>query len=181
MMFQLRETLNEGKITALVPPVHAYFAQMKYKPKPFYEDGFLAGDGGLALAGRMLAQPWLERHDRSRVRLDEAAGHGFALVAIGADAQAIAAQTDVEAIGLGPMPRIAVVPQKTTLVPREDEDVIAGRDLDNLFGPLAAKAENMLVLLRPDRYIAVAMRITPAQTPGSFVEIAKRLVSTTRL
>jgi 3-(3-hydroxy-phenyl)propionate hydroxylase len=172
---------NAFRLAALVPPVQAYFAQMKYKPKPFYEDGFLAGDGGLALAGRMLAQPWLERRDRSRIRLDDAAGHDFALVAIGADAQALAAQTDVEAIALGPMPRIAVVPQKTTLVPCEDEDVLAGRDLDNLFGPLAAKAENMLVLLRPDRYVAVAMRITPAQTPGSFVEIAKRLVSTTRL
>jgi hypothetical protein len=66
------------------------------------------------------------------------------------------------------------------LAPRVDEDVVEGRDLDGLFAPLAA-AGDVLVLLRPDRYVAVATRITGSQTPGSFVEICRRLVATTRL
>ncbi|MDO9440077.1 MAG: bifunctional 3-(3-hydroxy-phenyl)propionate/3-hydroxycinnamic acid hydroxylase [Beijerinckiaceae bacterium] len=171
---------NAFRAASLVPPVQAYFAQMKYKPKPFYRDGFLADDGGLALSGRMLAQPWLERRDRSRMRLDDAAGHGFAIVAIGPEAQAVAAQVDAEALGLGPLPRIAVVPQKMNLAPRVDEDVVAGRDLDNLFGPLAP-AGDILVLLRPDRYVAVATKIGGSQTPGTFVELCRRLMAATRL
>ncbi|MDB5507771.1 MAG: 2-polyprenyl-6-methoxyphenol hydroxylase-like oxidoreductase [Hyphomicrobiales bacterium] len=171
---------NAFRAASLVPPLQAYFAQMKYKPKPFYREGFLAADAGLALSGRMLAQPWIERRDRSRMRLDEAAGHGFAIVAIGPEAQAMVAQVDAEVIGLGPLPRIAVVPQKMNLAPRVDEDVVEGRDLDGLFVPLAA-AGDVLVLLRPDRYVAVATRITGSQTPGSFVEICRRLVATTRV
>jgi hypothetical protein len=38
----------------------------------------------------------------------------------------------------------------------------------------------MLVLLRPDRYVAVAMKMEKAQTPGSFVEVAKHLVGMVR-
>ena len=171
---------NAFRAASLVPPLQAYFAQMKYKPKPFYESGFLARDEKLALAGRMLAQPWLELRDRSRVRLDSAAGPGFAVVAIGPEAQDISARTDAEAIGLGLMTRIAVVPQKTNLAAREDEDVIAGRDMDDLFRALAPKGD-LLVLLRPDRYVAAAMQVTATQTPQTFVEICRRLVASTGL
>lgn len=168
---------NAFRLASLAPPVQAYFAQMKYKPKPFYKDGFLAGDGGLALSGRMLPQPWLELRDRKKLRLDEAAGPGFALVAIGEDAQMIAAAADADAIGLGPMPKIAITPQKIALDPQRHDDVIEGRDVDDILGPVVKRARNMLVLMRPDRYVAVAMRIEKAQTPGSFVEVAKRLVT----
>lgn len=172
---------NAFRVASLVPPVQAYFAQMKYKPKPFYKDGFLVVDGGLELSGRMLPQPWLELRDRSRLRFDAAAGQGFALVAIGPDAQAIAARTQVEAIGLGSLPRIAVVPQKINLAPGHDDDIVAGRDVDNLFGTINARAENVLVLLRPDRYVAVAMRVTPAQTSESFLEVCRGLMAMTRV
>lgn len=171
---------NAFRLASLVPPVQAYFAQMKYKPKPFYHDGFLAGDGGLALAGRMLPQPWLELRDRSKLRLDAAAGAGFALIAIGEDAQQMAAATDVAAIGLGDMPRIAITPQKIALDVAVHAGVVEGRDIDGVLGALTSRAKNMLVLLRPDRYVAVAMKIEKAQTPGSFVEVAKHLVGMVR-
>ncbi len=167
---------NAFRLASLVPPVQAYFAQMKYKPKPFYHDGFLAGDGGLALSGRMFPQPWLELRDRSKVRLDDVAGSGFALIAIGEDAQALAAATDVEAIGLGPLPRIAIMPQNINLDSATHAGVVEARDVDGTLSSITPRARNMLVLMRPDRYVAVAMKIEKAQTPGSFVEIAKRLV-----
>jgi 3-(3-hydroxy-phenyl)propionate hydroxylase len=168
---------NAFRVASLVPPVQAYFAQMKYKPKPFYHAGFLASDGALALSGRMLPQPWLELRDRSQIRLDAAASAGFALVAIGEDAQAIAAATDVDAIGLGPMPRIAITPQKINLEAREYAGVIEARDVNDTLGAIVKRAKNVLVLLRPDRYVAVAMDVQKAQTPGSFVEVAKRLLA----
>jgi 3-(3-hydroxy-phenyl)propionate hydroxylase len=171
---------NAFRVASLVPPVQAYFAQMKYKPKPYYHEGFLAKDGGLALSGRMLPQPWLELRDRSKMRLDAAAGAGFALVAIGEDAQALAAATDVGAIGLGPMPRIAITPQKIALDQAVHEGVVEARDVDGVLGAVTTRAKNVLVLMRPDRYVAVAMKIEKAQTPGSFVEEAKRLTGMVR-
>jgi 3-(3-hydroxy-phenyl)propionate hydroxylase len=160
----------------LVPPLHAYFAQMKYKPKPFYHDGFIADDGGLKLSGRMLPQATLETHDGTRLRLDDVAGAGFAIVAIGEDAQALASAVDVAPLGLGSVPRIAIVPQKINLDPKLYEDITQGRDLDNHFGEIAPRAQNMLVLLRPDRYVALAMKVEKAQTPGTFIEMAKGLI-----
>jgi 3-(3-hydroxy-phenyl)propionate hydroxylase len=171
---------NAFRVASLVPPVQAYFAQMKYKPKPYYHEGFLAKDGGLSLSGRMLPQPWLELRDRSKMRLDAAAGAGFALVAIGEDAQALAAATDVGAIGLGPMPRIAITPQKIALDQAVHEGVVEARDVDGVLGAVTTRAKNVLVLMRPDRYVAVAMKIEKAQTPGSFVEEAKRLTGMVR-
>lgn len=172
---------NAFRLASLAPPVQAYFAQMKYKPKPFYKDGFLTSDGGLALAGRMLPQPWLERADRSRVRLDDLAGQDFAIVAIGADAQEIAARVDSGALGLGELPRIAIAPQKMTLAPQGDDGVLAGRDADDILSGVVGRARNILTLMRPDRYVAAAMRIERAQTPESFVQEARRLVAAARM
>ncbi|MEN9708998.1 MAG: hypothetical protein RIQ68_1406 [Pseudomonadota bacterium] len=164
------------RLASLVPPVHAYFAQMKYKPKPFYSDGFIADDGGLKLSGRMLPQATLETHDRTRLRFDDVAGSGFAIVAIGPEAQALVASVDVSALGLGAVPRIAVVPQKINLDPVMHEGIVEGRDLDNHFGEIATRAKNMLILLRPDRYVALAMKVEQAQTPGTFIELARGLI-----
>lgn len=161
----------------LVPPLHAYFAQMKYKPKPFYLDGFLADDGGLKLSGRMLPQATLETHDGTRLRLDDVAGAGFAVVAIGEDAQALAASVDSFSLGLGSVPRIAIVPQKINLEPKIYEGITQGRDLDNHLGEIATRAKNMLVLLRPDRYVALAMRVETPQASRTFVERVKGLVA----
>ena len=159
----------------LVPPLHAYFAQMKYKPKPFYQDGFLADDGGLKLSGRMLPQATLETHDGTRLRLDDVAGAGFAVVAIGEDAQTLAASVDSFSLGLGSVPRIAIVPQKINLEPKIYEGITQGRDLDNHLGEIATRAKNMLVLLRPDRYVALAMRVETPQASRTFVERVKGL------
>jgi hypothetical protein len=44
------------------PRVQAYFAQMKYKPKPFYRGGFFDLSEQVKLVGRML----VEMADRTR-------------------------------------------------------------------------------------------------------------------
>ena len=85
------------------------------------------------------------------MRLDDAAGSGFAIVAIGVDAQAIAAAVDAGAIGLGDIPRIAIVPQKVALAPEDYEGIAIGRDADDILSSVTGRARNMLVLMRPDR------------------------------
>ena len=137
----------------------------------------IADDGGLHLSGRMLPQPTLEQRDGTHLRLDDVAGSGFVVVAIGPDAQALAASIDAFAIGLGALPRIAIVPQKINLEPSLHEGIVEGRDLDNHFGEIATRAKNVLVLMRPDRYVALAMRVEKAQTPKTFVEMARGLLA----
>jgi hypothetical protein len=78
------------------------------------------------------------------------------------------------------LPRIAIVPQKINLDPRHDEDIIAGRDLEGTLGAIATRAKAIMLLMRPDRYVALALRIEGAQTPASFIETARRMVATTR-
>jgi hypothetical protein len=75
------------------------------------------------------------------------------------------------------LPRIAIVPQKIALAPEDYEGIAIGRDADDILSSVTGRARNMLVLMRPDRYVAVAMRIERAQTPESFVEVAKRLLA----
>ena len=62
-----RSTLNAllvqsaFRLLGLYGPARDYVLQMKYKPKPQFHDGLLAGVAGAGLRGRMLAQPVVER------------------------------------------------------------------------------------------------------------------------
>ncbi|RAI40105.1 bifunctional 3-(3-hydroxy-phenyl)propionate/3-hydroxycinnamic acid hydroxylase, partial [Rhodoplanes roseus] len=138
------------RLAGLVPPVQAWFAQMKYKPKPFYRDGVVqAADDGLGVAGRMLPQPELERPDRSRCRLDACLGDGFALLACGRDAQAVLAAVPLQALALPGLSRLAVLPPDCNPDPAQ-AGVPGGRDVAGLLdGWLGGRAA--LLLVRPDR------------------------------
>lgn len=145
------------RLAGLAPRVQSYFAQMKYKPKPFYREGFVVrGRGAGSLVGRMLAQPVVERHDRNRVKLDDLLGDGFSLVAYGADAQsAIAAAADLD-FGIGVPVRLAIMPQ--TLNPCLERSHVSAtvRDVAGLFAAYVPEGRTVVLLVRPDRYICAA-------------------------
>ncbi|MDC7788894.1 bifunctional 3-(3-hydroxy-phenyl)propionate/3-hydroxycinnamic acid hydroxylase [Rhodoplanes sp. TEM] len=159
------------RLAGLVPPVQAWFAEMRYKPKPFYREGLVAPeDDGLGLAGRMLPQPEIERPDRSRVRLDDLLGDGFALVATGAEAQAHLARLDGD-LGLTRLRRLAVLPPDCNPY-RGLPDVPVGRDVAGLLtGRL--RGRDALLVVRPDRYVAAACTVGPG--PGAAADAARRL------
>jgi len=157
------------RLARLVPSVQAYFAQMKYKPKPFYQVGFvLPGDGGMSLAGRMLPQPLLEFADRSRRMLDDVVGPEFALIAYGRDAQAAASQPELADLGVGTLRRLAVVPADVNPDPDrqngESCDIETGRDVDGLLARFVPRGDDVVMLVRPDRYIAAAVRAWPSES-----------------
>jgi 3-(3-hydroxy-phenyl)propionate hydroxylase len=150
----LRAALVAGAFRAMrvLPRLQSYFALMKYKPRPFYRDGLIArADGGLGLAGRMLPQPRVERADRSTVLLDELMADGFALLAYGPQAEALAHVAPLNF----PVTRIAILPQIQNAAGAADS-VLVVRDLANALAPLARDRQTILLLVRPDRYIAVA-------------------------
>jgi 3-(3-hydroxy-phenyl)propionate hydroxylase len=64
---------------SLYPPARDYVMQMKYKPKPYYAQGWVAGDAGPTLRGRMFPQPMVELEGRP-VALDDLLGRDFALL-----------------------------------------------------------------------------------------------------
>ncbi len=169
------------RLMRFVPPLHAYFAQMKYKPKPFYKDGFIVGAMQSKLAGRMIYQPNLEHLDRSRSRLDDLTGSEFALIAYGDNAQAnIAANTSTD-FGIPNVRRIAIVPMRINIDRAADPSIIAVRDIDDLLAGQMPEGET-LVLVRPDRYIMAATH-APANgitDAASLARSVRELVEATR-
>ena len=74
---------------AIWPGARSYFAEMKYKPIPRFEEGFIVRTQSLAenLVGRMLPQPRLT----DGALLDDRLGQGFVLLGIGLSPAALAA------------------------------------------------------------------------------------------
>jgi 3-(3-hydroxy-phenyl)propionate hydroxylase len=72
------------RLLALVPPARTYFAEMKYKPKPRFKEGFLVREkrpSESSLVGRLLPQPRV-RYAGRECLLDDFLGNGFALLAL---------------------------------------------------------------------------------------------------
>ena len=148
------------RLTRLTPRLQIYFSQMRYKPKPFYEAGFVVpDDAGLRVAGRMLPQPVLELPDRSRRRLDDVIGNGFALIAYGRNAQAAVTAADFGPLALR---RLAILPADCNPdIQRTAVD--SGRDIDDLLATFISRERDVILLVRPDRYIAAAAPAEPQE------------------
>jgi 3-(3-hydroxy-phenyl)propionate hydroxylase len=166
------------RAAALVPPLHAYFAEMRYKPKPFYRDGFLDPGELPGLVGRMFPQPVLEMRRRTAARLDDLAGSGFALLAVGPNAQSALDGARHADFGLPDLRRIAIVPMRVNPDPDGARNVTVGRDVNDLLGSIVAGGDS-LVLLRPDRYVAAAAPVADDATAARFAARVKALVART--
>jgi 3-(3-hydroxy-phenyl)propionate hydroxylase len=169
------------RAAGFVPPLHAYFAQMKYKPKPFYRDGFLVQNDPLRLVGRMFPQPTLEMRDRALVKLDDLIDNDFGLVAIGPNAQSLAAKAAAADLALPHVRRLAILPMRFNADPAGPPDIPAGRDVnDSLAGALPADRD-ILALVRPDRYVAAAALVTSNAESASFAGAVRTLVAETKV
>jgi 3-(3-hydroxy-phenyl)propionate hydroxylase len=166
------------RLGSFVPPLHAYFAEMKFKPKPFYRQGFLIPVDVLRLAGRMFPQPVLELRDRTVHRLDDLAGNDFALLALGPNAQRTLERAKMIDFDLH-MRLIAVSPKPFNPEPRGSLSIIAGRDVDGVLDGLAPPGKDVLVLLRPDRYVAATALAGDKSEVLSFAGQVKAAVAST--
>lgn len=166
------------KAMRLVPSVQAWFAQMKYKPKPHYRAGFFVPEPDNALVGRMLPQPLLAMADGTTRLMDDVTGFGFALVVYGRTAEATAAKMADLDPGVGPLGRVAITPMRFNTGPGPHA-VPAGRDLEDRLGAFARPDRDLVILLRPDRYVVAADAVAGMADITAFAEKVRRLAANT--
>jgi 3-(3-hydroxy-phenyl)propionate hydroxylase len=125
----------------------------------------------------MAPQPTLEMLDRSRIMLDDLLGADFALVAYGDDAQKVIAQTQGLDFGFRNLKRVAVTPMRVNLVRDFTATIPAGRDANDIMGKLEKPGRELLLLVRPDRYIAAAIDAREAAAIAQLALATRALVA----
>ncbi|HTH99271.1 MAG TPA: bifunctional 3-(3-hydroxy-phenyl)propionate/3-hydroxycinnamic acid hydroxylase [Stellaceae bacterium] len=146
-------------LSGYIPPLRDYFLQMKFKPKPRFAKGLLGlpdGAGKHSLRGRMLPQPLVTAADGGTQLLDDLIGPGFALIQYGGDdalptlRHPLWRHLDARRIRI--LPAGSAMTASTGTV-----TVIDGADALKM--PLAPH-DGQILLLRPDRYVAGAFRVS---------------------
>jgi 3-(3-hydroxy-phenyl)propionate hydroxylase len=142
------------RLLGLVPPVRAYFAEMKYKPKPRFEEGFLVR--GIehkpnSLVGRLFPQPVVRSPERTAL-LDEFLGKDFALISLPHSPPKL---FDALPVDLWPMLRLQRVAIQTPGVSAPlPKGVTSLADVDGNFSRSRNRVPSGLFMIRPDRYVA---------------------------
>jgi 3-(3-hydroxy-phenyl)propionate hydroxylase len=161
----------------LYPAARAYFAEMKYKPKPRFHRGFLLPQPSApkdSLLGRLFPQALVMTAAGVKL-LDDVLGDGFALVAPpGVPAQTL---SDTPANSETTLKLRAVV-----VLDKEDASAvappaIAARDYRGELARLLAGQPTGLYLLRPDRYVAAFFPLAEIASAGDAIE---QLIRSTR-
>jgi len=141
------------RIAGRIPAIARYYRQMKNKPKAAYVRGFVLPDAESVWTGGLFVQPRLEKVDRSCVLMDEMIGSRFAIIAVGAEAQAAVVELQRQDWGLADPCFLAISPWNYNLR-RDLPGVAAGRDIDNIL-QLEGEEPTRVIVMRPDRYVLV--------------------------
>jgi 3-(3-hydroxy-phenyl)propionate hydroxylase len=134
-------------------PLRAYFSQMRYKPQPKFRDGFQLPDRQTTrttLVGRLLPQPRVVTRAGRHVLLDEVLGDGFALLCVTDDPLTFANAADHHIWHQLGVCKVAAVAHDQPAPCPGTITVVSG------FPKLPAyrKVNNLVILVRPDRYVA---------------------------
>jgi 3-(3-hydroxy-phenyl)propionate hydroxylase len=162
---------------SLYPPARDYVMQMKYKPKPRFDDGLVAHGVGAELCGRMFIQPVVETEEVRQVPLDNLLGSGFALVELD--------QPDVVAVPVEsslPLRRIRVIRRDERFVAANSAASSGGatcvRDVSGAIERTLSGSGVRAVVLRPDRYVAAGVAMDAA--PGDANRVLQSVVALSR-
>lgn len=149
---------------ALYPAARSYFAEMKYKPKPRFNRGFLlAPKSGLkeSLVGKLFPQA-LVMTGAGFALLDDVLGDGFALIAPPGTPPQMLADLRPSEVGKLPIRSVAVLDREDASP--VEAPTVAARDLRGDLAQLLSGHSAGLYLLRPDRYVAAFFPIEEIQS-----------------
>ena len=145
-----------------VPKAKAYIVQMRFKPMPTMENGALTRVGSLSNptpVGRLFIQPTVTTRARQSLKLDDALGPWFALIAWNNDPRAILdddARRRLERAGVRLVAARPAVQLSWEEAESGDDSVLIVGDVDgSLKRWFDAHAESV-VLIRPDRIVGGA-------------------------
>lgn len=147
----------------IYPPAQQYVTQMKFKPKPCFNEGFLCAPGNASekeLIGNLFPQPRLELAGGEIKRLDEILGRGFSLVLIGESGESGELPnpvTDSSQKSRVPFRLLRITPSST--MPVAESPVECARDIDNALNWVFENFEGSALLLRPDHYVAAVVSL----------------------
>ncbi len=140
------------RLLSVVPPARSFFAEMKYKPKPRFDSGFLAlgsKHGASTLVGRLFPQPKVRSVDRECL-LDEFLGDSFALVSLPQTSPSVFNRLPAGLWRPLNLQRVAIRPSgNSSPAPAGVTGVI---DVEGDFSRSMKNVPPGLVLIRPDRY-----------------------------
>jgi len=147
----------------VIPRINDWVLQMRFKPMPRYGAGDVVVPGAAGLAGqrvgRMMIQPQVELPDGTAVRFDDACGPWFAVVGWQRDPQChLPEETRKRWRALGARFVMAVRARSADGpgVPIETgTDTVVIQDIENLLSPWFSSAHTDMLVMRPDRYIAI--------------------------
>jgi 3-(3-hydroxy-phenyl)propionate hydroxylase len=146
------------RLLSAVPPARNYFAEMKYKPKPRFDAGFLARGGkhgASPLIGRLFPQPEVRAADHTAL-LDEFLGNNFALVSL--------PQTPLHLFDKLPADPWQPLKLQRVAIRTPGDSVPAPKGVTSVFdaiGDFSRSMKNLsagLALIRPDRYVAAYLQ-----------------------
>jgi 3-(3-hydroxy-phenyl)propionate hydroxylase len=139
---------------SLYKPARDYVMQMKYKPPPRFTEGFLAGDAGPGVRGRMFVQPRVERRDGTIVLLDALLGRGFAAIEWNDGVLPNAAPGESRPLDARV---VQVIPRDQRFVASAEDGIGQVRDMTGAIAAVFECAAIRGVIVRPDRYVAACL------------------------
>lgn len=168
------------RTASLAGPVRRWTVEMRFKPVPHYQDGFVTRENsgaGLPAVGRMMAQPVVETTDGTCRRLDDVLGPWFAVVGFECDPLAALDAAELAVVQRF-RPRVVKVVESRAGRRHHDKPCVLNgtavvEDVHNELRAWFQARGRGVVLVRPDRYVAA---MTTADELGSaLVLLADRL------
>lgn len=136
------------RLICWVPSGRDYFLNLKFKPKPRFNEGFFdhhTPKGALIACGQLMVQPQLENASGQRLAMDLVTGEGFAALVL-ADAPEIAWPKNFAL-------KVIRILKKEDDFLAPSEQVQVYRDVDGTIERILQSANAHAVVLRPDHYV----------------------------